>query len=259
MSQPSLSRCISQVTNAIIFRYFNETFSFPKTSSQRQAASNSFLPYAKFPGVLGCVDCSHITIIRPCQREEAYFNHKGSHSINVQMICNEQLKIINVLCFPGSVHDQFIFASSFVCNEMKRLYEQRIGQYCLLGDSGYMLQPYMMTPIINAIQNSPEDKYTKAHCSTRNRIERVFGVLKSRFRCLSNQRVLHYSPQKASKFVIACSILHNLCVDLRVPPIVNNDDVQLVSDIPADGQRNDVVVAAGRRAREQILQNYFSY
>lgn len=38
----------------------------------------------------------------------------------------------------------------------------------------------MLTPVLHAVRDSPEDGYTKNHCSVRNRIERVFGVLKAR-------------------------------------------------------------------------------
>jgi hypothetical protein len=60
MSQPSLSICFSEVTNAIIAEYINKVFIFSKTNVQRQAASNSFLSHIKFPGVLGCIDCTRV-------------------------------------------------------------------------------------------------------------------------------------------------------------------------------------------------------
>lgn len=49
-----------------------------------------------------------------------------------------------------------------------------------LGDSGYTSESYILTPVLHAVRDSPEDGYTKNHCSVRNRIERVFGVLKAR-------------------------------------------------------------------------------
>lgn len=42
------------------------------------------------PGVIGCVDCTHIAITRPGGDDEhpehIYVNRKGYHSINVQLV-----------------------------------------------------------------------------------------------------------------------------------------------------------------------------
>ncbi|KAJ8938663.1 hypothetical protein NQ314_011402 [Rhamnusium bicolor] len=73
------------------------------------------------------------------------------------------------------------------------------------GDSGYPLQPWLLTPIENAEPNSPEGRYTRQHILARNVIERCFGLLKQRFRYLLKQRVLHYTPQRAAR--ICCLVL----------------------------------------------------
>ncbi|KAL4709387.1 hypothetical protein ACJJTC_001183 [Scirpophaga incertulas] len=38
------------------------------------------------PGVIGCIDCTHIAIVKPHEEEHTFFNRKGYHSLNVQMI-----------------------------------------------------------------------------------------------------------------------------------------------------------------------------
>lgn len=84
------------------------------------------------------------------------------------------------------------------------------------GDSGYAQRPWMMTPILGAEPNTPEEYYTRRHCSTRNVVERCFGILKTRFRCLLAHRVMHYDPLKAGKIVNACVVLHNFINDTQI-------------------------------------------
>lgn len=45
----------------------------------------------QFPGIIGCVDCTHVAIIGPPVNDELYpehiyINRKGYHSINVQLV-----------------------------------------------------------------------------------------------------------------------------------------------------------------------------
>jgi len=42
-----------------------------------------------FPGVVGLIDGTHISIRAPIKEPAAYINHRKFHSINVQVICDE--------------------------------------------------------------------------------------------------------------------------------------------------------------------------
>ena len=53
---------------------------------------NRFYNKYGFPGVVGCVDCTHVAIVPPKKNcptypEHIYVNRKGYHSINVQIVC----------------------------------------------------------------------------------------------------------------------------------------------------------------------------
>lgn len=49
-----------------------------------------------FPGIIGAIDCTHIAIIRPWEKEHNYLNRKGYHSKNVQIVTVYQ-EIVNFL------------------------------------------------------------------------------------------------------------------------------------------------------------------
>jgi hypothetical protein len=86
-----------------------------------------------------------------------------------------------------------------------------------LGDSGYANEPWLLLPILHADPGSLEENYTTVHCKARSSIERSFGLLKARWRCLLKHRCLHYAPEKAALIINACAVLHNIAIDARLP------------------------------------------
>lgn len=148
-----------------------------------------------FPIVVGAIDCTHVQIIAPkaddpVYPEQIFVNRHGTHSINVQMVCDANLKILNCNSkFPGATHDAYIWRNSSLKVKLRRMFS-RDNPLWLLGDSGYPLEPWLMTPKSDPT-TAPECRYNSSHAKTRNVIERCFGVLKGRFRCLLGYRVLH--------------------------------------------------------------------
>lgn len=68
----------------------------------------------------------------------------------------------------------------------------------------------------------------------RNTIERCFGVLKNRFRCLIGERGLHYTPEKSKTVVNVCCGLHNICMHFKNdwPPIEQSEQTESI--VPLD-------------------------
>ncbi|XP_017468428.1 PREDICTED: putative nuclease HARBI1 [Rhagoletis zephyria] len=127
------------------------------------------------------------------------------------MICDPNLKILNVNAkYPGARDDSYIWSSSAVRRVMQRSYENGNHNLFLIGDSGYPLEPWPITPLQNQPEGSHKFRYNEALCKVGNPIERLFGVLKGTWRYLSQKRVLLYDPGFAGKVVNACAVLHNI-------------------------------------------------
>ncbi|KAJ8915388.1 hypothetical protein NQ315_008275 [Exocentrus adspersus] len=131
-------------------------------------------------------------------------------------IFDSNLTILNVNArYRGAVHDAAIWEGLTIHRHLKRKYQEGTRNNYLLGDSGYPLQPWLMTPLPDALPNTPEAVYNERHIRTRNVAERGFGVWKARFRCLRKDRVLHYSHAAAARIIYACAVLHNAAQHTR--------------------------------------------
>ncbi|XP_022160297.1 putative nuclease HARBI1 [Myzus persicae] len=233
VSQPSVSRCLKEVTSALNNEnVFFKWVKFPSNLRELRKVRSEFYMATGFQGCIGCIDCTHVAIVPPSKDplnanpEYIYVNRKGYHSINVQLICDVNLKIMNVnALFPGSTNDAYIWSNSNVQPVVKELYDNGHKGYFLLGDSGYPLRPWLLTPINNPITEA-EKYYNTKHMSTRSLIERCNGVLKMRFRCLLKHRFLHYHPKKATQIINACTILHNMCITYNIPLPTEEDLVE---------------------------------
>jgi len=87
ISQPATSRCIRKVTQLMNMHLLQQWIKFPMTVQERTVARNKFIHAPQpFPSAIGAIDCTHINILAPNVHEEAYVNHHGNHSLNVQAV-----------------------------------------------------------------------------------------------------------------------------------------------------------------------------
>ena len=88
VDKSTVSRVVTNVSNALIAKQ-SEFITWP-TDGEVAEVKNSFYRRGGFSCVIGCVDGPHIRIQAPNEHENAYVNHKGFHSFNVQGVCNHE-------------------------------------------------------------------------------------------------------------------------------------------------------------------------
>ncbi|XP_060921089.1 putative nuclease HARBI1 [Labrus mixtus] len=115
--QSSLSCAMPAVWDG---RIMARNITFPYTVTEQANIKVQFAAMSRFQNVIGAIDCTHIAIRAPSDNEFAYVNRKHFHSINVQIICDAQMYITNVVAqWLGSTHDSFILRSSSVGDRLQ--------------------------------------------------------------------------------------------------------------------------------------------
>jgi hypothetical protein len=262
LGRMTVSHCIRDVSRALSLhsqRYIN----FPVTLQEQQITKTGFNDRYGFPNCLGAIDGTLIPIISPTAGEDepAYVCRKGYHAINTQGICDSELIFTNaVVRWPGSSHDAFIWAN---CELAERFEQGQYGDSWLIGDSGYPLRPWLLVPFLNP-ENRAQERYNRHHKTGRNTIERAYGLLKMRFRCLHKSGgCLMFSPSKCAKVILACMCLHNICIRRRMPePQVevheDGNDIDQNLELDDNAPVNMNLRAEGVRVRQELTTNVFS-
>uniref|UniRef100_A0A803KC54 Putative nuclease HARBI1 n=1 Tax=Xenopus tropicalis TaxID=8364 RepID=A0A803KC54_XENTR len=235
VSQPSFSWCLGQVLDTI-HSVSGNFISFPQNWNEWNAVKRQFYGVTGIPSVLG-------HILR---------NRQGYHSLNVQVVCDAHMNILSIVSgFPGSSHDAYILRQSTLYHSFET---GQMPHGWLLGDAGYPCSRWLITPI-HRPRTQAECAFNEAHVRARSVIERTFGVLKSRFRCLDkSEGSLMYSPSNVSNIVAACAVLQNLANRHGLPCDVADDLEDPIH--PQDPVRG--ADARGNEVRGQIVNNYFS-
>jgi len=282
--QASISRYIVLWTEAICLLK-DKYIRFPTTEIEKNVKKGDFYRLLKKrfqnssnfsqsskPFPIGCIDCTHVKVLAAGEHDrEKFRNRKGEITVNVQAVCDARLRFTNVVArWQGSLHDSRIFKSSKLCETLAKNYTCSY----LLGDSGYALQPYLLTPFsTKGLLTHAQSNYNFSHIQTRNTIERAFGLLKKRFSCLNYLRL---KQKTANQVIISCAILHNFlicendfaeCEDYQEEnQMLNNEDrtyegVSALSIPNSLLQRSDREVhysaQQSRIYRDKVVEQYF--
>ncbi|KAM3849596.1 uncharacterized protein ACN63O_002484 [Diretmus argenteus] len=175
-----------------------------------------------FPQCGGAIDGTHIGILAPTDSPADYYNRKGFHSVILQGVVDHRLRFWDInVGWPGKVHDARVLGNSslYERGQSGTLFPHSTERFggvnvpvVMLGDAAYPLLPWLMKPY-------PENQHTTpAQLTFNNRlsrarmtVERAFGRLKGRWRCLMKRYDCNINNINTA--ISACCVLHNFCED----------------------------------------------
>lgn len=242
--------------NIALARLRPKFIKMPSNANEVSKIQNRFYLKAKFPRYIGAIHCTHIKISSPGgNNAENYRNRKNFFSINVQTISDDQLMIQDIVArWPGSSHDSTIFFNSSI---YRRLEAKEFGNGLIVGDGGYGVKSYLLTPLLNPVTKA-ENLYQESQIRTRNVVERSYGVWKRRFPVLSLGIRLHLS--KVEAIIIATAVLHNICIlqNEKLPPTTQDIEEQIhIGNAVNNEEINTYLNDSNDRTRTNIIQRHF--
>ncbi|XP_074840796.1 glucocorticoid-induced transcript 1 protein isoform X4 [Carettochelys insculpta] len=170
-----------------------------------------------FPNCFGALDGTHIPIRAPHHSGGRYLNRKGYHSVVLQALVDSRGRFQYIYVgWPSSTHDARVFRNLGLCRwlEAGTYIPQReipLGDttmpFCVIADAAYPLRPWLMHPYTGHLSASQE-RFNERLNRARQVVERSFGRLKGRWRCLLTR--LDAGPNNIPQIVGACCALHNL-------------------------------------------------
>lgn len=250
INQSTFSKIITEVTDAICSLRINWIRRFDNLNTTK----HNFYRFAGCPQIIGCIDGTHVKISERPREDNAddFLNRKGFYSINVQVVCDNNMRIIDIVSrWPGSVHDSRIFSNSTLYGEL----EANPNQGFILGDNGYPSKPYLLTPLLRPTTQA-QINYNISHKRTRITVERCFGLLKRKFLCL--QYGLRFGANKCCKVILATAILHNFIIEQDGLNYEEDDEDQfdVNPNDPVDQNVNQRQI--GNHYRTIYINNHFA-
>ena len=135
---------------------------------------------------------------------------KGYHSLNVQVACDHTGKFTNVVAkWPGGTHDSFVMKQSDIWPS----FENGLATGLVLGDSGYMCRPWLLTPYTTP-NTAQEKEFNQRQRKTRVVVECAIGRLKKTFNILHQE--IRIELDCVPNLIASCVILKNIILEQKI-------------------------------------------
>lgn len=110
------------------------------TAEERNRISHAFEEASGFPGIIGCIDCTHVYITAPLDDAAQYTNRHHTYSVNTQTVVDHNLLVRSIKVGEvGSMNDKRVFRRSPLYRDilLKPPGELLTADEQLVGDGAY--------------------------------------------------------------------------------------------------------------------------
>ncbi|GAB4860201.1 hypothetical protein Ancab_040427 [Ancistrocladus abbreviatus] len=197
------------------------------TESEMTKIKSKFEKIRGFPNCCGAIDTTHIMMCLPLAdpSTKVWSDREKNHSMLLQAIVDPDMRFRDIITgWPGKISDNMVLQSSNffkLCEKGKRLNGKRIelpegtevGEY-IIGDSGFPLLPWLITPYPGKDLPEPKGEFNRRHFATRMVAQRALTRLKEMWKIIRGSM---WRPDKhrLPRIILVCCLLHNIIIDME--------------------------------------------
>lgn len=202
--------------------HFRHEIAWPSGNRLLQSMAD-FRDCCGLPGVVGAIDGTHFQIKKPSIGPKDYFYFKtGGYTLQCQAVVDRQKRFLDVAVgMPGSTNDVRVLRRSALyrlATTTNQLFDVAYAQEgfspYLIGDKGYPLLPWLLTPyrdLPRGNRSLQERLFNRKLSTGRCVVENAFGILKQSFRELGRLSELHVTS--LPDVIVACCLLYNMLLN----------------------------------------------
>ncbi|KAM7293087.1 protein ALP1-like [Ixodes scapularis] len=221
----------------------------PSSPAEWKAVAQGYQDLWQFPHCVGALDGKHVALVPPHETGAQFRNYKGFFSIVLMALVDADLNFIFVdVGRNGRMNDSGIWGACKLKETLERqpsiLPDAELlprsrdsAPYVIVGDEGFGLKPYLMTPYPAAELTTDKRLFNYRLSRARRTSENAFGVLVNRWQIYRSP--LRHDPKRATDIVLATVALHNFLRSKRITrQLYTPQDSLDVEDILTGNVRN---------------------
>lgn len=205
---------------AVIETLSKDYLKWPQEDEKRRLETEIENRYG-FPSCLGFIGCTLVHLVsKPEWNGQDFHTKNNNYAMKIMVVADHQSRIRMIhTSHIGITPDGKVFEESDL--------GQRLGQYftCpeyILASDEYRSSVAVITEHkkTGRLVSLDEKKFNERHFAARVNVDRSMDQLKGRFQSLKKLKMdirCRQDVSKAKMWIIACSILHNLLVELNDP------------------------------------------
>ncbi|CAI9770544.1 unnamed protein product [Fraxinus pennsylvanica] len=200
---------------------------WPSTEREMAEIKTKFEKIRGLPNCCGAIDTTHIKMMLTSsdQGADTWLDRKENHSMILQVIVDSDLRFRDIVTgWPGKMNDYSVLQSSNffkLCEKGERLNVEKltlleqtgVGEY-IIGDTGYPLLPWLVTPYQGKQLSESKVEFNERLFATHIVAKRALARLKEGWKMIQGD-MWRPDKHKLPRFIFVCCILHNIVIDME--------------------------------------------